>query len=350
MESSLLPALIPVPVPPPAAFAAVSATLDIQATAVAPAEASDTLLAALEAAERFIDMAMTQGTKKAYKTDFAHFQDWCRTERLPSLPAKPQTVALYLAAMAEAGFKISTITRRLAAITMLHKDRDLPSPASLRHKAVGDVIRGIRRDKGTRPEQKRALTSDELRKMVTALPSTPHGLRDRALLLIGFAGGFRRSELAAIDFADVEDGDDGLTILIRRSKTDQEGEGRKIGIAYGGDPKTCPLRAYRKWIKEAQITEGPIFRHFHNQTMGTQSITDRVVALTIKKAAERVGLDAASLAGHSLRSGLATTAARNGASEASIMKQTGHKSVTMVRRYIREGSLFHDNASTKLGL
>jgi integrase len=186
--------------------------------------------------------------------------------------------------------------------------------------------------------------------MVNALPSTPHGLRDRALLLIGFAGGFRRSELAAIDFADIEDSDDGLTILIRRSKTDPEGEGRKIGIAYGSDPKTCPVRAYRKWIKEAQITEGPVFRHFHNQTMGTQAITDRVVALTVKKAAERVGLDAASLAGHSLRSGLATTAARNGASEASIMKQTGHRSVQMVRRYIREGSLFHDNASTKLGL
>ena len=121
-------------------------------------------------------------------------------------------------------------------------------------------------------------------------------------------------------------------------------------IECGTDPKTFPVRAYRKWIAAAQITEGPVFRHFHNQTMGTKAITDRVVALTIKKAAERVGLDAASLAGHSLRSGLATTAARNGASEVSIMRQTGHRSVQMVRRYIREGSLFHDNASTKLGL
>ena len=350
MESSLLPALSPAPVPPPPAFAAVRTTVEIQATASDPAEVSDTLMAALEAAERFVAMAMTKSTLKAYRTDFAHFQNWCRAQRLPSLPAKPATVAAYCAAMAESGFKISTITRRLAAITMLHKDRGFAEPASLRLKPVGDVIRGIRREKGSRPEQKRALNSDELRKMVTAMPATPHGLRDRALLLIGFAGGFRRSELAAIDFADVEDGDDGLTILIRRSKTDQEGEGRKIGIAYGGDPKTCPVRAYRKWIKEAQITEGPVFRHFHNQTMGTKAITDRVVALTIKKAAERVGLDAASLAGHSLRSGLATTAARNGASEASIMKQTGHRSAAMVRRYIREGSLFHDNASTKLGL
>ena len=121
-------------------------------------------------------------------------------------------------------------------------------------------------------------------------------------------------------------------------------------LSYGSDPRTCPVRAYRAWIASAGITGGPVFRHFHNQTMGTEAITDRVVALTVKKAAERVGLEAAELAGHSLRAGLATTAARNGASEASIMRQTGHRSVQMVRRYIREGSLFHDNAGAKLGL
>jgi site-specific recombinase XerD len=337
MESSLLPALLPAPVPP----------LAVVSTESAP---SDSLTAAIEAAQRYVDMAMSKSTFKAYKSDFAHFHEWCRRERLPSLPAKPSTVGAYCASMAQSGHKISTITRRLAAIAMLHRDRDFPSPTSLKFPKVGDVIRGIKREKGTRPEQKRALTTDEIQKMVTALPNTPHGLRDRALLLIGFAGGFRRSELAAIDFADVNDTDDGLTILIRRSKNDQEGEGRKIGIAYGSDPKTCPVRAWRKWIAAAQITEGPVFRHFHNKTMGAKAITDRVVALTIKKAAERVGLDAQSLAGHSLRSGLATTAARNGASEASIMKQTGHRSIAMVRRYIREGSLFHDNVSRKLGL
>jgi site-specific recombinase XerD len=337
MESSLLPVALTAPVPP---LAVVSTE----------AAASDSLIAALEAAQRYVDMAMSKSTLKAYTSDFAHFHEWCRAQRLPSLPAKPSTVGAYCASMAESGHKISTITRRLAAIAMLHRDRDLSSPASLKFPLVGEVIRGIRREKGTRPEQKRALTTEELRKMVTALPNTPHGLRDRALLIIGFAGGFRRSELAAINFADVKDDDDGLTILIRRSKTDQEGEGRKIGIAYGSNRETCPVRAYRKWIAAAQITEGPVFRHFHNRTMGTKAITDRVVALTVKKTAERAGIDAQSLAGHSLRSGLATTAARNGASEASIMRQTGHRSVQMVRRYIREGSLFHDNASGKLGL
>jgi integrase len=148
----------------------------------------------------------------------------------------------------------------------------------------------------------------------------------------------------------VEDGEEGLKILIRRSKTDQQGEGRYVGVPYGSDPKTCPVRAYRKWIATAGITEGPVFRAFRNRTMMADGITDQVVARIIKQSAERVGIPANVLAGHSLRSGHATTAARNGASEASIMKQTGHRSVQMVRRYIREGSLFHSNSGGKLGL
>jgi site-specific recombinase XerD len=178
----------------------------------------------------------------------------------------------------------------------------------MRHSAVHDVVAGTRREKGTRADAKRALSTDELRAMVARILATPHGLRDRALLLIGFAGGFRRSELAAITLDHVEDTTDGLKILIPRSKTDQEGEGCTIAIRYGSDPRSCPVRAYRAWIAAAGITEGPVFRHFHNRTMGTEAITDRVVALTVKKAAERMGLDAGVLAGHSLRAGLATTA------------------------------------------
>jgi integrase len=265
------------------------------------------------------------------------------------LPARPEAVGLYCAALAET-HKISTITRRLAAIARQHRNAGYDSPASMRHSAVGDVIAGMRRDRGTRPDQKRALSTDELRSMVKAIPATPHGQRDCALLLVGFCGGFRRSELAPLDVADVEDTEDGLRILIRRSKTDQEGEGRQVGIPYGSDPKTCPVRAYRKWIAAAGITAGPVFRAFRNRTMMAGGITDQVVARIVKTSAERVGIPADVLAGHSLRSGLATTAARNGASEASIMRQTGHRSVQMVRRYIREGSLFHDNAGAKLGL
>jgi site-specific recombinase XerD len=294
-------------------------------------------------------MATADNTLKAYTADWADFTAWCHEHSLEALPARPETVGLYCAALAET-HKVSTITRRLAAIAKQHRNAGLESPASMRHSAVHDVIAGIRRERGTRPDAKRALSTDELRRMVTAIPATPIGLRDRVLLLVGFSGAFRRSELAAITVKHVEDTADGLKILIPRSKADQEGEGRTIGIPYGSDPRTCPVRAYRAWIAAAGITEGPVFRHFHNKTMGTEAITDRVVALTIKKAAERVGLEAADLAGHSLRSGHATTASRNGASEAAIMKQTGHRSVQMVRRYIREGSIFHDNTGAKLGL
>jgi site-specific recombinase XerD len=330
MSSTLLPAVIP---PPPSADLAVS----------------DTLKSALEAAQRFVSMATASNTVKAYSADWADFARWCATEHLQALPAQPETVGLYIASLADT-HKVSTIARRLAAIAKRHRNAGFDSPASMKHSAVHNVISGMRRDRGTRPDAKRALSTDELRCMVTAIPATPHGLRDRALLLIGFCGGFRRSELAAIDFSDVEDGDEGLKILIRRSKTDQEGEGRQVGIPYGSDPKTCPVRAYRKWIATACITEGPVFRAFRNRTMMADGITDQVVARIVKKSAERVGIPANVLGGHSLRSGLATTAARNGASEASIMRQTGHKSVQMVRRYIHEGSVFHDNAGAKLGL
>jgi integrase len=248
---------------------------------------------------------------------------------------------------------VSTLQRRLTAINYYHRqhgDGRPFGPASMKHAAIAMVMKGLKREKGTRADAKTALSTEQLRAMVARLPESPRGLRDRALLLVGFAGGFRRSELAALDFTDVEDGEDGLKILIRRSKGDQEGQGRKLGIPYGSDPTTCPVRAWRKWIASAGITAGPVFRHFHNRTMGGRGITPQVVALVVKKAAGRAGIDASEFSGHSLRSGLATTAAKNGASERSIMKQTGHRSVQMVRRYIREAELFHDNAAAKLGL
>jgi site-specific recombinase XerD len=200
---------------------------------------SDTLKSAVEAAQRFAGMATADNTQRAYTADWADFSAWCAAQGLESLPARPETVGLYCAALAET-HKPSTITRRLAAIAKQYRNSGLESPASLRHSAVHDVIAGIRREKGTKPDQKRALATEELRRMITAIPEDLLGLRDRALLLIGFAGGFRRSEMAAIALNHVEDTPDGLKILIRRSKTDQEGAGRTIGIPYGSDPRTCP--------------------------------------------------------------------------------------------------------------
>src|SRR5262249_44910068 len=151
------------------------------------------------------------------------------------------------------------ITRRLAAISKQHRDHGKSSPCSMRYSAISEVLRGVRREKGVRAEAKAALSTDKLRAMVGALPQSPRGLRDRALLLVGFAGGFRRSELTALDFADITDMVEGLKVLIRRSKSDQEGEGRPIGIPYGSDPRTCPVRAFRAWIKASGITDGPVF-------------------------------------------------------------------------------------------
>jgi site-specific recombinase XerD len=309
-----------------------------------------TLGPVVEAAQKYVEMSQAPNTRRAYQSDWADFENWCREHQLASFPATPEVVGLYAAALAEAGRKISTIERRLAAIAKQHRDHGHHSPCSMKYSQICEVINGIRRSKGVRPAAKQALSTDQLRLMVEALPKTPRGLRDRALLLIGFAGGFRRSELAPLNIENVIDTEDGLKILIRRSKTDQEGEGRTIGVPYGSDPRTCPVRAFRAWIKESGISAGPIFRHFYGRKMCEQAITPHTVARVIKGAAERAGIDATELSGHSLRCGLATTAARNGASERSIMRQTGHKSVQMVRRYIREGELFIDNAASKLGL
>jgi integrase len=185
--------------------------------------------------------------------------------------------------------------------------------------------------------------------MVAAVDEGLIGARDRALVLLGFAGAFRRSELVGLDIADCAFGRDGLTVTLRRSKTDQEGQGRRIGIPYGANPETCPVRCVQAWIEQAAT--GPLFRSInrHGQVQ-QQRLSGNDVARIVKKLATRAGLDATTYAGHSLRAGHATSAAAAGASERAIMRQTGHRSVQMVRRYIRAGTLFSDNSAGKLGL
>jgi integrase len=216
---------------------------------------------------------------------------------------------------------------------------------------VRNTMKGIRRTKGTAPVQKAAALTDDVRAMVDATDAGLIGCRDRALILLGFAGAFRRSELVGLDVDDCAFGKDGLTVTLRRSKTDQQGAGRKVGIPYGANPDTCPVRTMQAWKEQAGIDGGPLFRSInrHGQVQpGRLSGID--VARVVKKLAKRAGLDPARYAGHSLRAGHATTAAIGGASERSIMNQTGHRSVQMVRRYIREGSLFRENSAGKLGL
>ena len=190
-----------------------------------------------------------------------------------------------------------------------------------------------------------------MRRIIRALPESLLGMSDAAILLVGFAGGFRRSELAGLRREDIEIKREGLVINLRRSKTDQDGFGRKIGVPYGSDPSTCPVRTLEKWLEAAAISNGPIFRNVDRHgRIAAVALTPQVVRLVVKRACEAVGLPVMDFGAHSLRSGLATQAAMNGASERAIMAQTGHKSAVMVRRYIRDASLFRENAAAQLGL
>jgi integrase len=210
---------------------------------------------------------------------------------------------------------------------------------------------GVRRAKGTASQPKTPALTGDIIKMLGGLPDGLLGIRDRALLLIGFAGAFRRSELVGLNTGDLEFATEGLVITLRRSKGDQEGQGRKLAIPHGTSASTCPVRALKSWLEAASITEGPVFRSVnrHGQVQ-PRRLSGYAVALVVKRYADVAGLDPARYAGHSLRSGLATSAAIAGASERSIMNQTGHRSTAMVRRYIRDGNLFRDNAAGRLGL
>jgi integrase len=237
----------------------------------------------------------------------------------------------------------------LNAIAEAHKAVGLESPTH--HAIVTNTMKGIRRTKGTAAAQKAPALTEDIRAMVYATDASIIGARDRALILLGFTTACRRSEIVDLDVEDSTFGKDGLTILLRRSKTDQDGVGRKIGIPYGSNPDTCPVRVLQSWMEQGGITSGPLFRSISRHgRVQTGRLSGIDVARVVKKLAERAGLDPAKYAGHSLRAGHATSAAIAGASERSIMNQTGHRSVQMVRRYIRDGSLFRENSAGKLGL
>jgi len=301
-------------------------------------------LAALAAEARAYSRDLhAANTKRAYRADWTDFAAWCDAHGLAALPAAPATVALYLTDRAK-GCKTSTLARRLCSIAGAHKAAGQPSPTA--DPAVRTLLAAIRRAKGTKQERKRPTVTHEVRAMADALPDTPRGRRDRALLLLGFAGGFRRSELVALDVADVEETAAGLVVTLRRSKTDQEGEGRRVGIPYGG--RHCPARALHAWLAAAGIADGPLFRRFDRSgRLLPLRLSDKAVARLVQRQAAALRLDPGDYGGHSLRAGLATAAA--GKSERAIMAQTGHKSAEMVRRYIHDRELFRDNAAD-LGL
>jgi integrase len=301
-----------------------------------------------EQVREYIRASKAESTLRGYSGDWRDFCAWSEAHGLCLLPAAPETVAAYIAECT-GRLKPGSIQRRLNAIAEAHKAVGLESPT---HTAiVANTMKGIRRTFGTAQTQKRAALTDDIRAMVDATSAGIIGARDRALILLGFAGAFRRSELVGLDVEDCAFGKDGLTVTLRRSKTDQEGTGRKIGIPYGANPETCPVRTLQAWLEQAAIADGPMFRSINRHgkvQRGRLSAID--VARIVKKLAQRAGLDPGKYAGHSLRAGHATAAAIGGASERSIMNQTGHRSVQMVRRYIRDGNLFRENSAGKLGL
>ena len=295
----------------------------------------------------YIHASKSDNTRRAYRTDWNHFTAWCSFHGLLSLPATEETVCRYLADRAQF-YKVSTLTRRVASISQAHQAAGYASPTQAL--SVRATLKGIRRKKTIVTTQKAPVLVDDLRRMVQILDDSLMGKRDLALLLIGFAGAFRRSELVSLNVSDVSFDNNGLTVFLPVSKTDQEGEGRKVGIPYGSNPATCPVRALQGWLRASTITSGPLFVGINRHGTPQRRLSDCAVALIVKKIVAAAGLNPDLYAGHSLRSGLATSAAMAGISERSIMNQTGHKSVQMVRRYIRDGSLFRENAAAGIGL
>jgi len=294
-----------------------------------------------------IDLAKAEkaaSTRKAYGTDYRLFKAWCDAKGVSSLPAAPETVAAYIAAEAQTA-KPSTIGRRVAAIRYAHKLGGIQTPTDA--EGVKATMRGIRRTFGGARNKKAPAVAAKMLGMVATAPDSLAGLRDRALLLLGFAGAFRRSELVALDVADIEETETGLLVTIRHSKTDQERQGVSIAIARGDI--ACPVKALRAWLDAAGIEAGPIFRPIDKAgTVRGSRLTCRSVANTVKAYAGRAGFDASTFSGHSLRSGFLTSAAGKGASIFKMMDVSRHKSVDTLRGYVRDAELFKDHAGAGL--
>jgi site-specific recombinase XerD len=311
-------------------------------------QVSSSVQQAAERARDYAKHADAANTLRAYRADWADFTTWCEGAGRISLPAAPETVALYLAARAPA-CKVSTLQRRLSAISRAHQAAGYEF--TTRVEPLKRVWKGIRNKQGTAQTGKAPVMTEDIKAMLAALPANLLGIRDRAMLLLGFATAFRRSELVSLNVNDLEFTRDGLVVTLRKSKTDQEQAGRKIGIPYVSRPDLCPVRALQGWLEASSITSGALFRSINRHgKLQPGRLTDQAVAIVVKRAAAAANLNPDRFAGHSLRAGHATSAAANGAPERVIMAQTGHKSLNMVRRYIRDGNLFRENSATYLGL
>lgn len=298
-------------------------------------------------AEVHLSNSKAKNTKRAYTSDWQLFTDWCTTHTLVELPATPETIAYYLTFLSSSS-KASTIKRKMTAISQRHLSANLESPT--KHPLVQGVWQGIQRSIGIKEVGKEALWLADLRQVVGILPDTLIGTRNRALLVNGWAGALRRSELVGIDVEHLRFTSDGLVLTIEHSKTDQQGAGQVIALPYGSNRSTCPVRSMKEWLEESKITNGPVFRRMDRHGNLYERMTAQSVRLIVQKNCQLAGLTATSYGAHSLRSGFCSTAAKAGKSEHQIMRQTRHKQSSSLQRYIKHGTIFEDNAASGIGL
>ena len=290
-------------------------------------------------------------TVRAYKSDFNDFGLFCAQNGFKSLPSEPKIVSLYLTYLSTKAVKMSTLKRRLVSIGVIHKLKG--HYLDTKHPTIVENIMGIKRRKGSIQKGKKPLLISNLKDIINVIDKEKNEeikkLRDRSIILIGFAGGFRRNEIVSLDYEDLDFVEEGIKINLKRSKTDQFGEGSVKGLPFFDNSQYCPVVSIRKWIEISKINSGPLFRRFtKGSKLSDNRLSDQTVALLIKNYLGIAGIESRNYSGHSLRSGFATSAAESGAEERSIMAMTGHKSTEMVRRYIKEANLFKNNALNKI--
>ena len=297
-----------------------------------------------------LKLSKANNTLRAYKSDFKDFGVFCAKHGFNSMPTEPKVVSLYLTHLS-INSKISTLRRRLVSIGVVHKLKG--HYLDTKHPVIIENLMGIKRKKGSIQTGKKPILINHLKQIINTIDEEKipkiKKLRNRTLILIGFGGGFRRTELISINHEDLDFVEEGVKITLQRSKTDQFGEGLVKGLPYFANEKYCPVTSLKNWISFSKIKKGPIFRRFSKGSILTNNrLTDQSVVLIIKNYLNLAGIENQNFSGHSLRSGFATVAAESGADERSIMAMTGHKTTQMVRRYIREANIFKNNALNKI--